>query len=125
MSCMVKRTASRARLRALIAALGVRLTGLVGGSLVTAAVTRGRGPRLRDPGFVQALEDAGIDAHDFAMGMKEALELGIRPDQEPDAIHAYRDLMMPALVRVCAVTPRTRALLPGVSAGGVGLGLVT
>ncbi len=70
----------------------------------------GRGPRLRDPAFVQALEDAGIDAHDFALGMKEALEQGIRPDQEPDAIHAYRDLMMPALVRVGAVTPRTREL---------------
>jgi hypothetical protein len=42
--------------------------------------------------------------------MKEALEQGIKPDQEPDAIHAYKDLMMPALVRVGAVTDRTRAL---------------
>jgi hypothetical protein len=71
---------------------------------------QGRGPRLRDPAFVQALEDADIDAHDFALGMKEAFELGIKPDQQPDAIHAYKDLMMPALVRVGAVTARTRAL---------------
>jgi hypothetical protein len=70
----------------------------------------GRGKRLRDPGFVEALQDADIDPHDFALGMKEALEQGIKPDQEPDAIHAYKDLMMPALVRVGAVTDRTRAL---------------
>jgi hypothetical protein len=70
----------------------------------------GRGKRLRDPGFVEALQDADIDPHDFAVGMKEALEQGIKPDQEPDAIHSYKDLMMPALVRVGAVTDRTRVL---------------
>ena len=42
--------------------------------------------------------------------MKEAREQGFRPDQNPDSIHSFKDLMMPALVRVGAVTERTRAL---------------
>jgi len=71
---------------------------------------RGSGKRLPDPGFRLALEEADIDPHDFALGMKQAHAEGIRPDQEPDAIHAYQDLMMPALVRVGAVTERSRKL---------------
>jgi len=71
---------------------------------------RGKGRRLPDPGFRLALEEADIDPHEFALGMKEANEQGILPDQQPDAIHAYEDLMMPALVRVGAVTERSRAL---------------
>jgi hypothetical protein len=71
---------------------------------------RGKGKRMPDPGFRQALEDSDIEPHAFALGMKEALEQGIRPDQAPDAIHAFEDLMMPALVRVGAVTERSREL---------------
>ena len=80
------------------------------GMMANTGGPRGAGKRLPDPGFRLALEEADIDPHDFALGMKEAHEQGIRPDQEPDAIHAYEDLMMPALVRVGAVTERSREL---------------
>ncbi len=63
-----------------------------------------------DPGFVQVLEAADIDPKDFVKGLMEAREQGIRPDRVPGAIHSFKDLMMPALVRVGAVTDRTRAL---------------
>ncbi len=61
-----------------------------------------------DPGFRQVLEDVGIDTGDFVKGMMEARAQGIRPGQVPGAIHSFKDLMMPALVRVGAVTDRTR-----------------
>jgi hypothetical protein len=71
---------------------------------------QGRGRPARDPGFVLVLERSGIDPGDFARGMKEARQLGLRPEQRPGAIHAFKDLMMPALARVGAVTERTRGL---------------
>ena len=63
-----------------------------------------------DPGFLEVLTRSGIDPADFMKGMKEAREQGIRMDQNPGAIHSFKDLMMPALVRVGAVTDRTRKL---------------
>ena len=51
-----------------------------------------------------------IELYEGAVGYMRDIIAGIRPDQEPDAVHAYKDLMMPALVRVGAVTDRTRAL---------------
>ena len=80
------------------------------GMMANTGGPRGVGKRLPDPGFRLALEEADIDPHEFALGMKEANEMGIRPDQAPDSIHAYEDLMMPALVRVGAVTERSREL---------------
>ncbi len=71
---------------------------------------KGTGRSMPDPGFRQAVEEAGIDLGDFIKGMMEAREQGIRPDQQPGAIHSFKDLMMPALVRVGAVTDRTRKL---------------
>jgi hypothetical protein len=56
------------------------------------------------------LENSEIDPLDFVNGLKEAREQGIQFDQPPGTIHSFRDLMMPALVRVGAVTPRTREL---------------
>jgi len=70
----------------------------------------GRGPRTPDPGFRDALRNAGIEPRDFANGLREAFEQGIRLEQPPDSVHSFRDLMMPALVRVGAVTDRTREL---------------
>jgi hypothetical protein len=43
-------------------------------------------------------------------GLKEARAQGLKLSQPPDSIHSFKDLMMPALVRVGAVTDRTRAL---------------
>jgi len=62
-----------------------------------------------DPGFREALVRSGIDPGDFVRGLAEARLAGIRTDQAPGTIHSFRDLMMPALVRVGAVTERTRA----------------
>jgi hypothetical protein len=71
---------------------------------------QGTGRSMPDPGFREAVTDSGIDLGDFIGGMKEARELGLKPDMPPGAIHSFKDLMMPALVRVGAVTERTRAL---------------
>jgi hypothetical protein len=56
------------------------------------------------------LEQVGIDFQDFLKGMIEAGAAGIRAELPPGHIHSFKDLMMPALVRVGAVTPRTREL---------------
>jgi hypothetical protein len=70
----------------------------------------GTGPRRPDPGFLKVLEEVGIDLQDFIKGMVEAGAAGIRAELPPGHIHSFKDLMMPALVRVGAVTPRTREL---------------
>jgi hypothetical protein len=70
----------------------------------------GRGQRKPDPGFLRVLEQVGIEPKDFLQGLIEAGAAGIRAELPPGQIHSFRDLMMPALVRVGAVTERTRAL---------------
>jgi hypothetical protein len=67
-------------------------------------------PPQPDPTFRLVLERSEIEPADFLAGMKEAREQGIKFDQPPGTVHAFRDLMMPALVRVGAVTDRTRAM---------------
>jgi hypothetical protein len=78
--------------------------------MAEAAGRRPGRPPQPDPTFRLVLENSGIDAADFAAGLREARAAGIRFDQPPGTIHAFKDLMMPALVRVGAVTERTRAL---------------
>jgi hypothetical protein len=70
----------------------------------------GTGRMEPDPGFRDALVRSEIDPGDFVRGLIEARELGLKSDQQPGTIHSFRDLMLPALVRVGAVTDRTRAL---------------
>jgi hypothetical protein len=70
----------------------------------------GRGRRRRDPGFVKVLETVGIEPRDFVQSLVEARAAGLRAERAPGQVHSFRDLMMPALVRVGAVTERTRAL---------------
>ena len=68
-----------------------------------------RGPQIgADPGFLQVLIAVGIDPGDFMRGMMEARAAGVRVQAPSDQVHAFRDLMMPALVRVGAVTDRAR-----------------
>ena len=67
-------------------------------------------PPKPDPGFLKVLEHAGVELKDFLKGMQEAGMGGIRAKLPPGHIHSFKDLMMPALVRVGAVTERTRAL---------------
>ena len=71
----------------------------------------GSGPRKADPGFLKVLEHSGIDLKDFI----KALHRGRRRRHQrsklpPGHMHSFKDLMMPALVRVGAVTERTREL---------------
>jgi hypothetical protein len=70
----------------------------------------GRGRRRRDPGFVKVLETVGIDPGDFVRALIEAQQAGLRVERPPGQVHSFKDLMMPALVRVGAITERTRAL---------------
>jgi hypothetical protein len=71
---------------------------------------RGERPPRPDPGFVTMLQNVGIDLQDFLRSLREANLAGIRAELPPGQVHSFRDLMMPALVRVGAVTPRTREL---------------
>lgn len=70
----------------------------------------GSGSRGRDPGFALMLENCGIDVKDFVASLEEAGRTGLQAPPPPGQIHSFKDLMMPALVRVGAVTPRTRGL---------------
>ena len=70
----------------------------------------GRGPQQPDPGFLGVLETVDIDPEDFLKSLIEVGESGLQADAPPGEIHSFKDLMMPALVRVGAVTKRTREL---------------
>ena len=70
----------------------------------------GKGIPKPDPGFLSVLERCSIGFEDFVAGMMEAGGAGFAAHLPPGHIHAFRDLMMPALVRVGAVTARTRKL---------------
>jgi len=70
----------------------------------------GQGKRAQDPGFRMMLDECGIDPVDFVTSLQEAGMAGLEADLPPGQIHSFKDLMMPALVRVGAVTDRTRAL---------------
>jgi P-aminobenzoate N-oxygenase AurF len=78
--------------------------------MVEATGNRKGHPPRPDPTFQLVLENSGIEPADFVAAIREARELGIQFDQPPGTIHAFKDLMMPALVRVGAVTARTREL---------------
>jgi hypothetical protein len=65
----------------------------------------GRGMRKPDPGFVKVCENAGIELQDLIKGLVEGGVAGmVKAELPPGQIHSFRDLMMPALVRVGAVT---------------------
>jgi hypothetical protein len=70
----------------------------------------GTGPRKPDPGFLEVLDHVGIDRDDFIRAIVEAGAAGMRAEVQVGQVHSFKDLMMPALVRVGAVTDRTRVL---------------
>ena len=70
----------------------------------------GSGAQMPDPGFFAVLETVGIEPEDFINSEIEAGEAGLHADAPPGEIHSFKDLMMPGLVRVGAVTKRTREL---------------
>lgn len=67
-------------------------------------------PPAPDPGFLGVLDQVGVSLEDFIKGMMEAKMGGIDAELQPGQVHSFRHLMMPALVRVGAVTDRTREL---------------
>ena len=71
----------------------------------------GKGIPKPDPGFLLVLERSDIVLEDFIQGLMEAGGAGFAAHLPPGHIHAFRDLMMPALVRIGAITDRTRGLL--------------
>ncbi|MEO1934381.1 MAG: ferritin-like domain-containing protein [Myxococcales bacterium] len=70
----------------------------------------GKGQRKVDPGFMKVLENCEIDPEDFIKAVMKEGRAGFNGKLPPGHIHSFKDLMMPALVRVGAVTDRTRAL---------------
>ena len=70
----------------------------------------GTGARTPDPGFLTVLEKVGIDLQDFVKALVDAGAAGIDATTPPDRLHSFKDLMMPALVRVGAITERSREL---------------
>ena len=70
----------------------------------------GRGTRQPDPGFLSVLDQVGIDHQDFLRTIIEAGAAGMQAEVPAGQVHSFKDLMMPALVRVGAVTDRSRAL---------------
>lgn len=70
----------------------------------------GTGARTPDPGFLTVLDKVGIDPKDFIKSLIEMGAAGIDAATPPDRLHSFKDLMMPALVRVGAITDRSREL---------------
>jgi len=70
----------------------------------------GTGQRTPDPGFLRVLDAVGIDHNDFIQAIVKAGAAGMRAEVPAGQVHSFKDLMMPALVRVGAVTERSRAL---------------
>jgi hypothetical protein len=70
----------------------------------------GTGARTPDPGFLTVLDKVGIDLEDFIKSLIEIGAAGIDAATPPDRLHSFKDLMMPALVRVGAITDRSREL---------------
>ena len=70
----------------------------------------GTGARTPDPGFLLVLDKVGIDLEDFIKALVDAGAAGIDATTPPDRLHSFKDLMMPALVRVGAITDRSREL---------------
>lgn len=70
----------------------------------------GQGTQMPDPGFFNVLAEVGIEPEDFLKSAIEAGQEGLGADLPPGQIHSFKDLMMPNLVRVGAITERTRAL---------------
>jgi hypothetical protein len=61
-----------------------------------------------DPGFLSVLDHSGIDRGDFFKSVAEMVTSGQKFEAPRDQVHPFKHLMMPALVRVGAVTERSR-----------------
>jgi hypothetical protein len=61
-----------------------------------------------DPGFLLMLDQCDIDRDDFFRSIGEMISSGKRYELPRDQVHPFKHLMMPALVRVGAITERAR-----------------
>jgi hypothetical protein len=61
-----------------------------------------------DEAFLQVLDNCDIDRTDFFASVGEMFASGQKFEMPRDQVHPFKHLMMPALVRVGAVTERTR-----------------
>jgi hypothetical protein len=57
-----------------------------------------------DPGFLSVLDHTGIDRDDFLRSAKQVRDSGEKLELPRDMVHAYKHLMMPALVRIGVIT---------------------
>jgi hypothetical protein len=73
--------------------------------LMRRARRRGAEP---DPGFLSVLDNSGIDRADFWKSVAELTTSGQKFEPPRDQVHPFKHLMMPALVRVGAITDRAR-----------------
>jgi hypothetical protein len=73
--------------------------------LMRRARRRGAEP---DPGFLSVLDNSGIDRDDFWKSVAQLATSGEKFEQPRDQVHPFKHLMMPALVRVGAITERAR-----------------
>jgi hypothetical protein len=73
--------------------------------LMRRARRRGANP---DPGFLSVLDNSGIDRDDFWKSVAQMATSGEKFEQPRDQVHPFKHLMMPALVRVGAITERAR-----------------
>ncbi|MEO2168973.1 MAG: ferritin-like domain-containing protein [bacterium] len=71
---------------------------------------RGEKPPAPNPSFFAMLDECSIDPQEFFAEAVEAGLAGVNLKLPPGQIHSFRHLMMPALVRVGAVTERSREL---------------
>jgi hypothetical protein len=69
---------------------------------------RARHNATPDPGFLSVLDHSGIDRQDFIQSVAELRAAGERVELPKDQVHPFKHLMMPALVRVGAITERAR-----------------
>lgn len=74
-------------------------------NILVQAQTAGTIANKVDPGFMEVLQNSGIDADDFFKGLAEAADDGIAQTLPPGQVHALKDLMMPAIARVGLLTP--------------------
>jgi len=63
-----------------------------------------------DAAFMEVLDNCEIDRNDFFKSVAELMTSGKKIELPRDQVHPFKHLMMPALVRVGAVTDRTREL---------------
>ena len=75
---------------------------------IVSLMRRARHNTTPDAGFLSVLDHSGIDRQDFVRSVAQHRASGERVELPHDQVHPFKHLMMPALVRVGAITERVR-----------------